>query len=119
MKKIKVTIASRDEYQVGGEISAPRLKWACIEEVDNKKKMLYVTDEDGGDHEIRFGAVDSYNPPKKDKKKKAKASDDNTSILKELSKILKTSLKADESKTLSIRTRKKCLSLIHISEPRD
>jgi hypothetical protein len=39
------------------------------------------------------------------------ASDDNVSILKELSKILRTASKADESKTLSVRTRKKCLAL--------
>jgi hypothetical protein len=39
------------------------------------------------------------------------ASDDNVSILKELSKILRTATKADESKTLTIRTRKKCLAL--------
>jgi hypothetical protein len=39
------------------------------------------------------------------------ADDNNTAILKELSKVLKTAMRSDESKTLSVRTRKKCLSL--------
>jgi hypothetical protein len=39
------------------------------------------------------------------------AAEDNTTILKELSKILKTSRAFDASKTLMIRTRKKCLAL--------
>ena len=47
-------------YEVGGEVVADRLKWACIDEVDHDTKTLWVTDEDGETFELMFDDVISY-----------------------------------------------------------
>jgi hypothetical protein len=49
------------DYKVGGEITTDKIKWGCIDEID--ELTLWVSDEDGEVYEVWPEQINSYFAP--------------------------------------------------------
>mgnify|MGYP001331968284 CR=1 FL=1 len=52
-------VVSMEKITVGTEILVFTIGWLKVEEIDSSTGLLWCIDQDGGDHEIAQGQVDS------------------------------------------------------------